>query len=194
MICAINKIKKRQKIKHVNNKFSYLHTYESHVIPETNSKHVNLNGVGLRYGRQLYFIVFSNIWSSVRLKIPPQFQAYWQHRLFSLDMASLIKNDSFSFYLYITLLLVFLCLIAANKSVLSLYACAHKISLKYLFSRKKLQSKYVVQHILCDNRFFLMNFQCLSNKTILNIYTRILYIMKLQYNCFICQEITYHPW
>jgi hypothetical protein len=42
------------------------------------------------------------------LKIPPQFQASWQHRLFTLDMGSLKKNDSFSFYLFITLLLVFL--------------------------------------------------------------------------------------
>jgi hypothetical protein len=47
------------------------------------------------------------------------------------------KNDSFSFYLYITLLIVFLYLIAANKNVLLLYACAHKISLKYLFPEKK---------------------------------------------------------
>jgi hypothetical protein len=46
------------------------------------------------------------------------------------------KNDSFSFYLSITLLLVFLYLIAANKSVLLLYACADKISLKYLFPEK----------------------------------------------------------
>ena len=46
------------------------------------------------------------------------------------------NNDSFSFYFFITLLLVIVYLIAANKSVLLLYACVHKISLKYLFPEK----------------------------------------------------------
>ena len=75
-------------------------------------------------GDNSIFIVFSNIWSSVCLKITPQFQDSWQHRLFTLDMCSF-----FSIYL------VFLYLNAANKRVLLLYACAHKISLKYLFPR-----------------------------------------------------------
>jgi len=66
-------------------------------------------------GDNSIFIVFSNIWSSVHLKIP--------------------SIPTFSFYLFIAVLLVFLYLIAANKSVLLLYACAHKISLKSL-SRK----------------------------------------------------------
>jgi hypothetical protein len=39
--------------------------------------------------------VFSNICLSVRLKIPPQFQASWQHRLFTLDMGSLKKIPLF---------------------------------------------------------------------------------------------------
>ena len=56
------------------------------------------------------------------------------------------KNYSLSFYLSIAVLLVFLYLYAANKSVLLLYACAHKISLKYLFLEKKLPSKYVVKY------------------------------------------------
>ena len=72
----------------------------------------------------------------MHLKIPPQFQASWQHRLFTLDMGSLKKSDSFSFYLFIAVFLVLLYLIAANKSMLLLYACAHKISLKYLFPEK----------------------------------------------------------
>jgi hypothetical protein len=42
-------------------------------------------------GDNSIFIVFSNIWSSVRLKIPPQFQASWQHILRTLDMGSLKK-------------------------------------------------------------------------------------------------------
>ena len=65
----------------------------------------------------------------------PQFQVSWQHRLFTLDMDSLNFFYSFSFYLSIAVLLVFLCRIAANKSVLLLYACAHKISLKYLIEK-----------------------------------------------------------
>jgi hypothetical protein len=78
-------------------------------------------------GDNSIFIVFSTIWSPLHLKIPPQFQAFWQHKLFTLDMGSLKK-----------ILLLFLlpfyscapCLNAASKSVLLLYAFAHKISLK----------------------------------------------------------------
>ena len=110
-------------------------------------------GVGLGYGWQLHFhiCVFEN---------PPQFQASLQHRLFTLDMGSLKKKEPFSFYLSIAVLLVFLYLIAANKSVLVLYACAHKISLKYLFPEKIAieiccQNCQECKHILCDNLFFL---------------------------------------
>ena len=71
----------------------------------------------------------------MRLKIPPQLQASWQHRLFTLDMGSLRKQLLILFRL-IAVLLVFLYLIAADKSVLLLYACAHTISLKYLFPEK----------------------------------------------------------
>jgi hypothetical protein len=85
-------------------------------------------------GNNSIFIVFSNIWPSVRLKITPQFQASWNNRLFTLDMGSLKKNDSF--YLSIAVLPVFLYLISANNSVLLLYAYVHKISLKYLFPEK----------------------------------------------------------
>jgi hypothetical protein len=74
-------------------------------------------------------IVFSNIWSSARLKILPQFQASWQHRLFTLDMGSFKFFYYFSFHLSIVVLLVFLYLTAANKSVLLLYAFAHKIKM-----------------------------------------------------------------
>jgi hypothetical protein len=86
-------------------------------------------------GDNSIFIVFSNIWSSVRLKIPPQFQAYWQQIVY-IRCGQFKKKDSFSLYLFIILLLVFLYLIAVNKSVLLLYACAHKILLKYLFPEK----------------------------------------------------------
>ena len=73
-------------------------------------------------GDNSIFIVFSNIWSSVHLKIAPQFQACWQHRLFTLDMGSFFFfKYSFSFYLSIAVLLIFLYLNAANKTVLLLY-------------------------------------------------------------------------
>ena len=47
-----------------------------------------------------------------------------------------IRYDSFYFYLLINLLLLFSYLIAANKNVLLLDACAHKISLTYLLPEK----------------------------------------------------------
>ena len=77
-------------------------------------------------GDNSIFIVFSNIWLSVHLKIPPQFQASWQQIVYI--RYGQLKKKRLPF-LFITLLLVFLHLIAANKSVLLLYACAHKISL-----------------------------------------------------------------
>ena len=125
-----------------------------------------VKGVVVGYGIQLYLHCLLKY---VRLKIPPQFlQASWQHKLLILDMGSLRK-------LLLLLLsfhscaLGFLYLIALNNSVLLLYACDHKISLKYLFPEKiaidiccpKYQG---VQKILCDKLFFLMNFKCLLNK------------------------------
>jgi hypothetical protein len=53
-----------------------------------------------------------------------------------IGYGQLKKNDSFSFYLSIAVLLVFLYFITDNNRVLLLYACAHKISLKYLFPEK----------------------------------------------------------
>ena len=122
-------------------------------------------------GDNSIFIVFSNIWSPVHLKIHPQFQASWQHRLFTLDIYGqfiFFLNDSFSFYLSIDLLLVFLYLIAASNRVLLLYACAHKISLKYLFP-EKIPSEICCQkcqecNTFCVTNFFPFNFKSLSNK------------------------------
>jgi hypothetical protein len=47
-----------------------------------------------------------------------------------------LKKIFFSFYLSIAVLPVFLYFIATNNSMLLLYACVHKISLKYLFPEK----------------------------------------------------------
>ena len=65
--------------------------------------------------------------------------------------------------------------------------------------QKKSSSKYVVKNArsvthFVRQTFFPLDFKGLSNKKTLNIHTRILDIMKLQYNCFICQEITYTCW
>ena len=73
-----------------------------------------LKGVGLGYGRKLYFQCLLKYMVICAFDNPPQFQASWQHRLFTLDMDSL-KNDSFSFYLSIAVLLVFLYLITDNN-------------------------------------------------------------------------------
>jgi hypothetical protein len=89
-------------------------------------------------GDNSIFIVFSNIWSSVRLKIPrtPSIPSFLVTQIVYIRYGQFKKMTVFSFYLFIAVLLVFLYFIAANKSVLLLYACAHKISLKYLFPEK----------------------------------------------------------
>jgi hypothetical protein len=52
------------------------------------SKKLGIEGEFWGMGDISIFSVFSNIWSSVRLKIPPQFQASWRQRLYTLGMAS----------------------------------------------------------------------------------------------------------
>jgi hypothetical protein len=68
-----------------------------------------------------------------------------------------------------------------SGSVLSLYASAHKIPFKYLFPEKIFIEvccqKCQKCNTICDN-LFLLNFKGLSKKK-LNIYTRVLDIMKL---------------
>jgi hypothetical protein len=70
-----------------------------------------------------------------------------------------VAFDPFSLYLYIAVLIVFLNLIADNKSVLLLYACAHKI-LKYLFPEKIA----IEIHCVLLKNCFSMKFKGLSNK------------------------------
>ena len=98
--------------------------------------HRVLKGVGLGYGRQLYFHFLLKYMVICAFENPPSIPSFLATQIVYIRLGSLKKNDSFSFYLFITLLLVFLYLIASNKSVLLLYACAHKISLKYLFPEK----------------------------------------------------------
>ena len=69
-----------------------------------------------------------------------------------------------------------------SGSVLLLYAGAHKISLKYLYP-EKFSSKYVVKNARNVTQFvwqpFSIEFQGFVKNKELNIYTRILDIMKL---------------
>jgi hypothetical protein len=96
-------------------------------------------------GDNSIFSVFSNIWSYVHLKIPPQFQASWQHRLFTLDMGSFKKKMTpFSFYLSIAVLLVFLYLIAANKCVVIICLCPQNI-IEISLSRKSYHRNMLVK-------------------------------------------------
>ena len=79
---------------------------------------------------------------------PPSIPSFLVTKIVYIGYGQLKKNDSFSFYLSIAVLLVFLYLIAAYASVrrcVLLYAGAHKISLKYLFP-EKCSSKYVVKN------------------------------------------------
>ena len=126
--------------------------------------HGHFKGVGLEYSRQLYFHCLLKYMVICAFENPPQFQASWQHRLFTLDISSLIIFYPFSFYLSIAVLLVFLYLIiAANKSVLALYACVHKISLKYIFPEQIAIEARSVTHFM-RQPFFPLNFKGLSNK------------------------------
>jgi hypothetical protein len=72
------------------------------------------------------FSVFSNIWSSVRLIIPLNSKPLGNTHIVYIGYGQFKKNVSFSFYLSIAVILVFLYLITANNSVLLLYACPTK--------------------------------------------------------------------
>ena len=92
-----------------------------------------LKGVGLGYRRQLYFHCLLKYMVICAFENSPSIPSFLATQIVYIRYGQFKKNDSISFYLFI---LVFLYLIAANKSVLLLYACAHKISLKYLFPEK----------------------------------------------------------
>ena len=125
-------------------------------------------------GDNSIFSVFSNIWSSVHLKIPSQFQASWWRRLFSLDMT-----------ISMAMLLVFLYLIAAYASVrqcvIIICWCPQNI-IEISLSRKifieRSCQKWQKCNTICVTTFFYWISRVCQKKN-LNIYTRILDIMKL---------------
>ena len=112
-------------------------TFLDYIVCDTKEKisdtRRSFKGVGLGYGRQLYFQCLLKYMVVCALDNPPQFQASWQQRLFTLDMDSLTTMTYFLFYLSIDVFLVFLYLITDDTNVLLLYACIHKIALTYLF-------------------------------------------------------------
>ena len=66
----------------------------------------------------------------------PSIPSFLETQIVYIGYGQLKKKTPFTFYLSIAVLSVFLYLIATNNSVLLLYACVHKISLKYLFPEK----------------------------------------------------------
>jgi hypothetical protein len=115
----------------------------------------------------------------------PSIPSFLVTKIAYIEYGQLKQNDSFSFYLSIAVLLVFLYRIAAYASVRQcylLYAGAHKISLKYLFPEKMFievccQKCQKCNTICVTTYFYWISRVC--KKKELNIYTRILDIMKL---------------
>jgi hypothetical protein len=75
-------------------------TFLDYIVCDTKEKisdtRRSFKGVGLGYGRQLYFQCLLKYMVVCALDNPPHFQASWQQRLFTLDMDSLTTNDLFS--------------------------------------------------------------------------------------------------
>ena len=99
-------------------------------------------------GDNSIFSVFSNIWSSVHLKIPPQFQASWWQRLFTLDMASFKKWLLFllPFHSYAPCIFISYCCLCQGQAVCYYYM---PVPTKYHWNisfQKKCSSKYVVKN------------------------------------------------
>jgi hypothetical protein len=99
-------------------------------------------------GDNSIFNVFSNIWSSVRLKIPPQFQASWLQRLFTLDMARWKKWHLFHlpFHSCAPCIFISYCCLWQCQAVCYYYM---PVPTKYHWNtsfQKKCSSKYVVKN------------------------------------------------
>jgi hypothetical protein len=123
--------------------------------------------VGLGYGRQLYFQCLLKYMIICAFDSPSSIPSFLATQIVYIRYGQFKKKDSFSFYLSIAVLLVLLYLIAANKSVLLLYACAHKISLKYLIEKNSIErccQKCQECNTFCVTNFFPLNFKGLSNK------------------------------
>jgi hypothetical protein len=136
-------------------------------------------------GDNSIFSVFSNIWSSVRLKNPPSIPCFFVTKIVYIGYGQLKKW-----------LLSFLCLShSCAPSIFISYCCLYQcqavcyyympVPTRYHWNisfQKKCSSKYVVKNARNVTQFvwqpFSIEFQGFVQKE-LNIYTRILDIMKL---------------
>jgi hypothetical protein len=138
-------------------------------------------------GDNSIFSVFSNIWSSVHLKMSPQFQASSWQRLLTLDMASYKKWLLFllPFHSCAPCIFISYCCLCQCQAVCY---CYMPVPTKYHWNisfQNKCSSKYVVKNARNVTQFvwqpLSIEFQGFvkKKKKELNIYTRILDIMKL---------------
>ena len=136
-------------------------------------------------GDNSIFSVFSNIWSSVRLKIHPQFQASWWQKIVYIGYGQLKKNLLFLLPVHSCAPCIFIsyCCLWQCQAVCHYYM---PMPTKYHWNisfQKKCSSKYVVKNARNVTQFvwqpFSIEFQGIVKKKKLNIYTRILDIMKL---------------
>ena len=135
-------------------------------------------------GDNYIFSVFSNIWSSVRLKIPPQFQASRWQRLFTLDMASLKKLLLFllPFHSCACIFISYCCLCQCQAMCYYYMPAPTKYHWNISFQKKMFIEvccqKCQKCNTICVTTFFYWISRVCKKKE-LNIYTRILDIMKL---------------
>ena len=131
------------------------------------------------------FSVSSQIYDHLCIENSPSIPSFLVTKIVYIEYGQLKKYDSFSFYLSIAVLLVFLYLIAAyarvGQCVIIICRCPQNI-LKYLFP-EKCSSKYVVKNArnvtqLCD--LILLNFKGLSKKIIKYIHQNLRYYETIE--------------
>ena len=89
-------------------------------------------------GDNSIFSVFSNIWLSVRLKIPPPIPSFLVTKIVYIGYGQIQKITLFllPFHSCAPCIFISYCCLCQSGSMLLLYAGSHKISLKYLFPEK----------------------------------------------------------
>jgi hypothetical protein len=105
------------------------------VIQTTSIKIMRLKDVGLGYGRQLYFHCLLKYMVICAFENSPSIPSFLATQIVYIGYGSFKKNDPFSFYPSIAMILVFLYLIAANNNVLVLCLCPQNI-IEISLSRK----------------------------------------------------------
>ena len=123
----------------------------------------------------------------------PSTPSFLATQIVYIGYGQLKKFDSFSFFLSIAVLLVFLYLIDSVMTV-----CYFYVLVPTTYHWKKLPSKYVVKNARSVTHFvwqtfFPLNFKGLSNKNIKYIHQNLRYYETIIQLLF-CQEITYPCW